>query len=179
MPTSLLEFASYSNLKVANTFGPHNPGGDYYNQMAQPRRRLLQSDGTTKEETTTIRWHNQGGDYYNQMAQPRRRLLQSDGTTKEETTTIRWHNQGGDYYNQMAQPRRRLLQSDGTTQEETTTIRWHNPGGDYYNQNDCIMVKRLFQSSVNIAKAFRLRFQRVKNQGSIRIRFSLEKLKDP
>ena len=59
------------------------------------------------------------------------------------------------------------------------------------------MVKRRFLSSVNIAKTrnfpgadtgsdhelvmmtFKLRLQRVKNQGSIRIRFSLEKLKDP
>ena len=59
------------------------------------------------------------------------------------------------------------------------------------------MVKRRFQSSVNIAKTrsfpgadirsdhelvmmtFKLRLQRGKNQGSIRIRFSLEKLKDP
>ena len=59
------------------------------------------------------------------------------------------------------------------------------------------MVKRRFQSSVTIAKTtsfpgtdvgsnhelvimtFRLRLQRVQNQGSIRIRFSLEKLKDP
>ena len=59
------------------------------------------------------------------------------------------------------------------------------------------MVKRRFQLSVNIAKtrsfpgadigsdhelvmmAFKLRLQRVKNQGSISIRFSLEKLKDP
>ena len=74
---------------------------------------------------------------------------------------------------------------------------WHSPGGDYHNQIDNIMVKRRFQSSVNIAKTrsfpgtdtgsdhelvmmtFKLRLQRVKNQGSIRIRFSLEKLKDP
>ena len=59
------------------------------------------------------------------------------------------------------------------------------------------MVKRRFQSSVNIAKTrsfpgadigsgqelvmmtFRLRLQRVKSQGSIRIRVGLEKLKDP
>ena len=59
------------------------------------------------------------------------------------------------------------------------------------------MVKRRFQSSVNIAKTrsfpgadigsdleilimtFRLHLQRVKNKGSIRIRFSLEKLKYP
>ena len=77
---------------------------------------------------------------------------------------------------------------------------WHSPGGDYHNQIDYNMVKRRFQSSVNIVKTrsfpgafigcdhelvmitFRLRFQRVKTQGSIRIRFSLEildKLKDP
>ena len=59
------------------------------------------------------------------------------------------------------------------------------------------MAKRRFQSSVNIAKTrsfpgadtgsdyelvmmtFKLRLKRVKNQGSIRIRYSLEKLKDP
>ena len=74
----------------------------------------------------------------------------------------------------------------GTAQEETTR-----------NQIDYIMIKRRFQSSVSIAKTrsfpgadigsdhelmmmtFKLRLQRVKNQGSIRIRFSLEKLKDP
>ena len=74
---------------------------------------------------------------------------------------------------------------------------WHSPGGDYHNQIDYIMVKRRFQSSVNIAKTrsfpgaeigsdhelvimtFKLSLQRVKNQGSIRIRLSLEKLKDP
>ena len=59
------------------------------------------------------------------------------------------------------------------------------------------MVKQRFQSSVNIAKTrsfpradtgsdhelvmmtFRLRLQRMKNQGNIRIRFSLEKVRDP
>ena len=74
---------------------------------------------------------------------------------------------------------------------------WHSPGGDYHNQVDYIMIKRRFQSSVNIAKTrsfpgadigsdhelvmmtCKLRLQRVKNQGSLRIRFSLEKLKDP
>ena len=74
---------------------------------------------------------------------------------------------------------------------------WHIPGRDYHNQIDYIMVKRRFQSSVNIAKTrsfpgadigrdhelvmmtFRLRLQRMKNPGSIRIRLSLEKLKDP
>ena len=71
---------------------------------------------------------------------------------------------------------------------------WHSPGGDYHNQIYYIMVKRRFQSSMNIAKTrsfpgadigsdhelvmltFKLHRQKVKNQGSIRIRFSLEKL---
>ena len=65
-----------------------------------------------------------------------------------------------------------------------------------HNQIDYIIVKRRFQSSVNIAKnmsfsgadirsdhelvmTFRFCLQRVKNQGSIRIRFNLEKLRDP
>ena len=74
---------------------------------------------------------------------------------------------------------------------------WHSPGGDYHNQIDYIIVKQRFQSSVNIAKTrsfpgadigsdhelvmmtFRFCLQRMKNQGNIRIRFSLEKLKDP
>ena len=71
---------------------------------------------------------------------------------------------------------------------------WHSPGGEYHKQIDTIMV---IQSSVNIAKTssfpgadigsdhelvmatFRLRLQRTKRQGNIRIKFSLEKLKDP
>ena len=73
---------------------------------------------------------------------------------------------------------------------------WHSPGGEYHNQIYYIMVKRHFQSSVNIAKTsfpgadigsdhelvmmtFRLHLQRMKNQGKVRIRFSIEELKDP
>ena len=74
---------------------------------------------------------------------------------------------------------------------------WPSWRGDYHNHIDYIMVKQHFQSSVNIAKtgsfpgvdigsdhelvmmAFRLCLQRVKNQGSIRIRFSLETLNVP
>ena len=64
---------------------------------------------------------------------------------------------------------------------------WHSLGGDYHNQVDYTMVKRRFQSSVNIAKTrsfpgadtgsdrelvvmtFTLRLQRMKNQDNIRI----------
>ena len=74
---------------------------------------------------------------------------------------------------------------------------WHSPGRDYHYQIDYIMVKQRFQSSENIAKTrsfpgadigsdhelvmmtFRLHLQRMKNKGNIRIRFSLEKSKDP
>lgn len=73
---------------------------------------------------------------------------------------------------------------------------WHSPGGKYHNQIDYIMVKRRFQTSVNIAKTrsfpgadigsdhdlvmmtFRLHLKKTKKQGSIRIRFNLDKLKD-
>ena len=41
------------------------------------------------------------------------------------------------------------------------------PGADIGSDRELVMM------------TFKLRFQRVKNQGSIRIRFSLEKLKDP
>ena len=74
---------------------------------------------------------------------------------------------------------------------------WHSPGGEHHNQIDYIMVKRRFQSSVNIAKTrsfpgadigsdhdlvmmtFRLRLKKIRKQGHTRIKFDLEKLKDP
>ena len=74
---------------------------------------------------------------------------------------------------------------------------WHHPDGKHHNQIDYIMVKRRFQSSVNIAKTrsfpgadvgsdhdlvmmtFRVRLTKVKKQGLTRIKFDLEKLKDP
>ena len=74
---------------------------------------------------------------------------------------------------------------------------WHSPNGEHHNQIDYIMVKRRFQTSVNIAKArsfpgadigsdhdlvmmtFKLHLKTVSKQGHTRIRFDLEKLKDP
>ena len=74
---------------------------------------------------------------------------------------------------------------------------WRSPRGDYHNQINYIIVKQRFKSSVNIAKnrsfpgadigsdhelvmmSFRLRLHRMKNQGHIRTRFSLQNLKDP
>ena len=74
---------------------------------------------------------------------------------------------------------------------------WHSPDGVTHNQIDYIMVKRRFQSSVNIARTrsfpgadigsdhdlvmmtFRLHLRKVMKQGQTRIRFDLEKLKDP
>ena len=74
---------------------------------------------------------------------------------------------------------------------------WHHPDGKHHSQIDYIMVKRRFQSSVNIARTrsfpgadigsdhdlvmmtFRLRLTKTKKQGPTRIKFDLEKLKDP
>ena len=70
---------------------------------------------------------------------------------------------------------------------------WHSPGGDYHNQIDYIMVKKRFQSSVNIAKTrsfpgadiasdhdlimmtFKLKLKKTKKQGFSRLKFHLEK----
>ena len=74
---------------------------------------------------------------------------------------------------------------------------WHSPNGKHHNQIDYIMIKRRFQTSVNIAKTrsfpgadigsdhelvmmtFKLHLRKVSKQGHSRIRFDLEKLKDP
>lgn len=76
-------------------------------------------------------------------------------------------------------------------------VTWHSPNGEHHNQKDYIMVKRRFQSSVNIAKTrsfpgadigsdhelvimtLKLHLKRVKKQGQTRIKFDLEQLKDP
>ncbi|GFN94924.1 craniofacial development protein 2 [Plakobranchus ocellatus] len=74
---------------------------------------------------------------------------------------------------------------------------WHSPGGEYHNQIDYILIKRRFQSSVNIAQTrsfpgadvgsdhelvmmtFALRLKKNKKRGNIRIKFDVDKLKDP
>ena len=73
---------------------------------------------------------------------------------------------------------------------------WHSPNGKHHNQIDYILIKRRFQTSVNIAKTsfpgadigsdhdlvmmtFKLHLKKVSKQGHSRIRFDLEKLKDP
>ena len=74
---------------------------------------------------------------------------------------------------------------------------WHSPNGEHYNQIDYIMVKKRFRSSVNIAKTrnfpgadigsdhelvmmtFKLHLKRVKQQEQTRVKFYLDKLKDP
>jgi len=81
---------------------------------------------------------------------------------------------------------------------KTSRIRtWHSPRGDYHNQIDYIMVRKHFQSSVNINKTrsfpgadirsdhdllmmtFQLRLKNINKQKYTRIKFDLEKLKDP
>ena len=73
---------------------------------------------------------------------------------------------------------------------------WHSPNGEHH-QIDYIMVKRRFRSSVNIARTrsfpgadigsdhelvmmtFKLHLKKVMKQGPTRIKFNLEKLRDP
>ena len=74
---------------------------------------------------------------------------------------------------------------------------WHSPNGEHHNQIDYILVQRRFQFSINSAKTrcfpgadirsdhdlvmmiFKLHLKKVSKQGHTRIRFDLEKLKDP
>ena len=76
-------------------------------------------------------------------------------------------------------------------------IPWHSPDGKTHNQIDYIMVKKRFKTSVNIAKTrsspgadigsdhelvmmtSKLYLKRAKKQCNTRIKFDLEKLKDP
>ena len=74
---------------------------------------------------------------------------------------------------------------------------WHSPNGGYHNQIDYIMVRRRFMTNVNTAKTrsfpgadigsdhdlvmlpFLLRLKKIKMWGPTRIKFDLEKLKEP
>ena len=74
---------------------------------------------------------------------------------------------------------------------------WHSPNRGYHNQTDCIMVRSRFMTIVKtektrsfpgaeigsdhdlVMKSFRLRLKKIKMQGPTRIKFDLEKLKDP
>ena len=76
-------------------------------------------------------------------------------------------------------------------------ITWHSPDANTHNQIDYIMVKKRFKTSVNIAKTrsfpganigsdhdlvmmtFKLYLKRRKKQCNTRMRFDLEKKKDP
>ena len=76
-------------------------------------------------------------------------------------------------------------------------VTWHSPDGKTHNQINYIMVKKRFSSSVNIGKTrsfpgadigndhklvmltFKLHLKRTKKQGHARIRFDVDKLKDP
>ena len=74
---------------------------------------------------------------------------------------------------------------------------WYSPNGEHLYQIDYIMVKRRFQTSINIVKirsfpgtdivsdhdlvmmTFKLHLKKVSKQGHTTIRFDLEKLEDP
>ena len=74
---------------------------------------------------------------------------------------------------------------------------WHSPNGQHYNQIDYILVRKRFRSGVNIARTrsfpgadignghdllmmtFRLRLKKTSKPKHTRLKFDLEKLKDP
>ena len=74
---------------------------------------------------------------------------------------------------------------------------WHSPGGEYHNQIDYILVQKRFRSSVNtggtrsfpkadigsdhdlVLMSFRLRLKKIKSSKCTRMKFDLDKLRDP
>ena len=74
---------------------------------------------------------------------------------------------------------------------------WHSPSGEHHNQIDYIMVKRRYRSSVNfnrtrsfpgadigsdhdlVMMTFNIRLKKTKKDDNVRIKFDLDKLKDP
>ena len=74
---------------------------------------------------------------------------------------------------------------------------WHSPNGQHHSQNDYILVRKRFRSGVNIAgtrsfpgavigsdydllmMTFHLRLKRISKPKHTRLKFDLEKLKDP
>ena len=74
---------------------------------------------------------------------------------------------------------------------------WHSPHGQHHNQIDYILVRKRFKTGVNIARTqsfpgvdigsdhnllmmtFRLRLKKISNPKHTRLKFVLEKLKDP
>ena len=90
-----------------------------------------------------------------------------------------------------------MLANTFGSHKSSRRVTWHSPNGEHHNQIDYIMVKRRFRSSVNIAKTrsfpgadigsdhelvlmtFKLHLKKVKKLGPTRIKFDLERLKDP
>ena len=87
-----------------------------------------------------------------------------------------------------------------TTEEHHKASRrwtWHSPNGQHHNQIDYILVRKRFRSGVNIAKTrsfpganigsdhnllmvtIHLRLKRISKPKGTRLKFDLEKLKDP
>ena len=74
---------------------------------------------------------------------------------------------------------------------------WHSPNGQHHNQIDYILVRKCFRSGVNIARTrsfpeadigsdhdllmmtFRLHLKKISKPKHTRLKFDLEKLKDP
>ena len=110
-------------------------------------------------------------DFYDQLQEvidqtPKKDILvvQGDWNVKiGEDASKNWKGTCGQYFNPETNERGlRLLEfasynnlkvvNTSGPHKPSRRWTWHSPGGDYHNQIDYIMVKRRFQSSVNIAK---------------------------
>ncbi|GFR58347.1 craniofacial development protein 2-like [Elysia marginata] len=155
-------------------------------------------------------------DFYNEVQRrlnetPKKDIIviQGDWNTKiGEDAQEDWEGTCGQYCNQATNGRGLLefakyndLRIMNTFGPHKPSKRWmlHSPGGEYHKQIDYqyIMMKRRFQSSVNIAQTrgfpgadvgsdnelvmmtFTLRLKKNKKRGNIRIKFDVDKLKDP
>ena len=133
-------------------------------------------------------------------------VVQGDWNAKTgEEACKDWKGTCGNHCNNKSNDRgRQLLEFTSyndlvvaNTHQTSRKITWHSPDGKTHNQIDYIMVKKRFKASVNIAKTqsfpgadigsdhelvmmtFKLHLKRAKKQCNTRIRFDLEKLKDP
>ena len=98
---------------------------------------------------------------------------------------------------EFANNHKRTLANTLYPHKESRRITWHSPDGKTHNQIDYFLVPKRFKSSINRAQTrvfpgadigsdhemvllnLRLRLQKVRKPKSCRLRFNLDKLKDP
>ena len=195
--------ASPFNITIIQAYAPTTDNNDdYIEDFYDQLKEVI--DQAPKKEIIVVQ-----GDWNAKIGENASKNWQGDWNAKTgEDASKNWKGTCGQYCNPEANERGlRLLEfasynnlkvvNTFDPHKRSRRWTWHSPGGNFHNQIDYIMVKRRFQSSVNIAKTrsfpgadirsdhelvmmtFRFRLQRTKNQGNIRIRFSLKKLKDP